>query len=121
MSKLCCDTTAIHLENVNSAKKQMPSTDEIENLSLFFKAIGDETRLKIVLSLRDHELCVCDIAFLLNSTKSAISHQLKVLKERALVASRRSGKNIFYSLADSHVEDCLSIGLEHIIGTKKGD
>lgn len=90
-------------------------TDEkIEALAEFYKVFGDATRIKILLALYEKELCVCDIATQLDMTQSAISHQLKVLKQMKLVKNRREGKSIFYSLADSHVSTIIAQGREHI-------
>ncbi len=87
---------------------------EIEALAEFYKVFGDPTRIKILLALYEQELCVCDIATALNMTQSAISHQLKILKQMRLVKSRREGKLIFYSLADGHVSTIIAQGREHI-------
>lgn len=87
---------------------------KIESLAEFFKVFGDATRIKILLALYDKELCVCDIAMELNMTQSAISHQLKILKQMRLVKNRREGKSIIYSLADNHVSMIIAQGREHI-------
>ena len=87
---------------------------KIEALADFFKVFGDATRIKILLVLYDKELCVCDIAMELNMTQSAISHQLKILKQMKLVKNKREGKSIIYSLADSHVSMIIAQGREHI-------
>lgn len=92
----------------------MPPEEEMQDLADFFKVFGDATRLKILYVLKCSEMCVLDIATLLNMTQSAISHQLRVLKQMALVKNRRDGKTIFYSLADSHIVTILSQGLDHI-------
>ena len=88
--------------------------DKIEALAEFYKVFGDATRIKILLKLYEKELCVCDIATELNMTQSAISHQLKVLKQMKLVKNRREGKSIIYALADSHVSTIIAQGREHI-------
>ena len=88
--------------------------DKIEALAEFYKVFGDATRIKILLTLYEKELCVCDIATELNMAQSAISHQLKVLKQMKLVKNRREGKSIIYSLADSHVSTIIAQGREHI-------
>ena len=87
---------------------------KIDALAEFYKVFGDSTRIKILLALYEQELCVCDIATALNMTQSAISHQLKILKQMRLVKSRREGKLIFYSLADGHVSTIITQGREHI-------
>ena len=84
------------------------------DLAEVFKVFGDSTRIKILYVLFEAELCVCDIAQLLNMTQSAISHQLRILKQNRLVKNRRDGKSVFYSLADSHVKTIISQGMEHI-------
>lgn len=92
----------------------MPPDEEMQDLADFFKVFGDSTRLKILYVLKCSEMCVLDIAHLLNMTQSAISHQLRILKQMDLVKNRRDGKTIFYSLADSHIVTILSQGLDHI-------
>lgn len=109
-----CDCDVIHGENVESAKKLMPSEDELFDLSEFFKVLGDSTRVRIVSALDASPLCVCDLAALLNMTKSAISHQLRSLRDANLVMAKREGKNVFYSLADEHICDIFETGLAHI-------
>ena len=91
-----------------------PPDEELEDIADFFKVFGDNTRLKIMIALLQSELCVQDIADALSMTQSAISHQLKVLKQARLVKSRRDGKQIFYSLDDDHVRTIISMGREHI-------
>ena len=92
----------------------MPPEEEMQDLAEFFKVFGDATRLKILYVLKHSEMCVLDIAHMLGMTQSAISHQLRVLKQMDLVKNRREGKTIFYSLADSHIVTILSQGLDHI-------
>ena len=92
----------------------MPSEEELYDLAELFKVFGDSTRIRILYVLFEAEVCVCDLAAALNMTQSAISHQLKILKQSRLVKSRREGKSIFYSLADAHVRTIISQGMEHI-------
>lgn len=92
----------------------MPDEDTLYNLSELFKIFGDSTRIKILYVLFESEMCVCDIAQLLQMTQSAISHQLRALKQSKLVSSRREGKTVFYALADSHVRTILDQGMEHV-------
>ena len=92
----------------------MPAEDDLDDLADFFKIFGDTTRIKKLYVLLCSEMCVCDLAQILNMTQSAISHQLRVLKQMDLVKSRREGKTIFYSLADGHITTILSQGLDHI-------
>ena len=96
-------------------------TDLIPKAASFFKVVGDETRMKILCTLAVHELCVNDIAEAVEMTKSAVSHQLRMLKEEGLVKSRRDGKNMFYSLDDQHVVDILDIAFLHIAHKTHGE
>lgn len=112
--ELFCDCNVIHADVVDKVKKKMPDEGELYDLSDFFKVLGDSTRAKIMWALDESEMCVCDIAVLLNMTKSAISHQLRSLKQANLVKYRKEGKTVFYSLADEHVKDIFEKGLEHI-------
>ncbi len=95
-------------------EKTMPPDEEMQDLAEFFKVFGDATRLKILYALKHSEMCVLDIATLLNISQSAISHQLRTLKQMDLVKNRRDGKTIFYSLADDHILTIFSQGLSHI-------
>lgn len=112
-----CMETAKHNHDdaLCSVKNAMPSDELLCDLSDLFKVFGDTTRIKILYALSESELCVCAISELLSMTQSAISHQLKVLKTKKLVKSRRSGKTIFYSLADDHVRSIIGTGYEHIM------
>ena len=92
----------------------MPEEDKLYDLADLYKIFGDSTRLKIMCLLLRSEMCVCDIADVLNMNQSAISHQLRVLKQNKLVKNRREGKSVIYSLADQHVMSILSQGMEHI-------
>jgi DNA-binding transcriptional ArsR family regulator len=92
----------------------MPKEEELYELADLFKIFSDPTRIKILYVLSESELCVCDIAEKLDMTQSAISHQLKILKQSKLVKNRREGKAIFYSLADSHVKTIMRQGLDHV-------
>ncbi len=113
-SNLSCDCEVIHEELVQKARDVMIEESDVTLLAYFFKVFGDSTRIKILQALSAGELCVCDIAVVLDMTKSAISHQLRFLREVNLIKARRDGKNVFYSLADSHVLTILLQGLEHI-------
>ena len=93
----------------------MPDEEKIEELAGFFKVFGDVTRIKILCVLLQSELCVCDLAEVVGMTQSAVSHQLRVLKQMKLVKNRREGKTVFYSLADGHIQSILSQGMEHIV------
>lgn len=109
----CCEVTEVHCDLVEAVREHMPADDILDNIADTFKVFGDKTRIKILYVLHTKELCVCDIAQLLDMNQSAISHQLKVLKQAKLIRSRRDGKQIFYSLDDSHVRTILSMGMEH--------
>jgi len=109
-----CDVRVIHLERVAQARDEAISDREAERLSLTYKALGDPTRLKMVMALGGGEMCVCDLAAFLGLTESAVSHHLRRLKDLALVKSRRDGQILYYSLDDQHVSRILKIGLEHI-------
>ena len=115
MSDFICDCNVIHKDIVNMVKKNMPDDDLLFDVSDFFKILGDSTRLRILWVLDRSEMCVCDIANILNMTKSSISHQLKILKEDRLVKNRKVGKEVYYSLIDEHVKMVLEIAIEHII------
>ena len=104
----------IHEDTVNQVREKMPQEETLYDLAELFKVFGDSTRIKILWALDEAEMCVCDIAFLLNMTQSAISHQLRVLKQAELVKSRREGKIVFYSLEDEHVKQIFDQGLIHI-------
>ena len=110
----CCDFYQVHEDVVKAVTAKMPDEDELYDLAEIFKVFGDSTRIKILYVLFESEMCVCDIAQLLNMNQSAISHQLKILKQSRLVKSRREGKAVLYSLADGHVRTIINQGLEHI-------
>lgn len=110
----CCETTEIHEELLKTVSAQMPPEEELYDLAELFKVFGDSTRIRILFVLFEAEVCVCDLAEALHMTQSAISHQLKILKNSKLVKSRREGKSVFYSLADSHVRTIIGQGREHI-------
>jgi DNA-binding transcriptional ArsR family regulator len=104
----------VHLDRVEKARREVISAHELDRLSLTYKVLGDPNRLKIVMALRSVEMCVCDLAAFTGLTDSAVSHQLRRLKDLALVKSRREGQIIYYSLDDEHVSQLLNVGLEHI-------
>jgi ArsR family transcriptional regulator len=109
-----CDCDVIHDDIVAKVKENMPEVEALYDLAELFKVFGDSTRVRILWALDSSEMCVCDIAYLLNMTQSAISHQLRVLKQAELVKSRRDGKIVYYSLADDHVRTIFDQGLNHI-------
>ena len=103
-----------HEDLVAKVKKDMPSDETLAELGNLFKIFGDITRIRILYSLFESELCVCAIAEILGMNQSAISHQLKVLKDANLVSNRREGKTIYYFLSDDHVKTMIGQGFEHI-------
>lgn len=109
-----CDCDVIHEDIVNLVKGKMPQEESLYDLAELFKVFGDTTRVKILWALDEAEMCVCDIAVLLNMTQSAISHQLRVLKQAKLVRNRKDGKIVYYSLDDEHVRQIFDQGLVHI-------
>lgn len=109
-----CEVQCIHEEHVKEAKDHMIKDDLILEVSEFFKVFGDATRIKIIFALFKRELCVCDIAAVLEMNQSAISHQLRILKAKRLVKFRRQGKIIYYSLDDDHVKEIFDKGLIHV-------
>lgn len=113
-SESFCDCEVLHEEIVAEVKKSMADDETVADISDFFRIFGDSTRIKILWALDKSELCVCDIAALISMTKSAVSHQLKVLRDARLVKSRREGKVVFYSLADDHVKDIFEKAVEHL-------
>ncbi len=110
----CCDVTCVHNDAVLQVLKKMPPDELLKELADFYKVFGDATRVKILCVLLEAEMCVCDLAEVLGMTQSAISHQLRVLKQMKLVKNRREGKTVFYSLSDSHIQLIISQGIEHI-------
>ncbi|MBR2044445.1 MAG: winged helix-turn-helix transcriptional regulator [Clostridia bacterium] len=109
-----CEFIHVHEDIISSVLTAMPEESKLYRLSELYKLFGDMTRIKILYVLLKSEMCVCDIARLLNMTTSAISHQLKLLKQASLVKFRREGKTVFYSLADDHVKTIINNGMEHI-------
>lgn len=110
----CCEEHQVHEDLLHIVDEQMPPEEELYDLAELFKVFGDSTRIRILFVLFEAEVCVCDLAQTLNMTQSAISHQLKILKQSKLVKSRREGKSVFYSLADNHVRTIIDQGREHI-------
>ena len=109
-----CEFMHAHHELVAQVREKMPAEELLYDLSELYKVFGDSTRIRILYVLFESEMCVCDIAQLLNMSISAISHQLRVLKQSRLVKFRREGKTVFYSLADDHVRSILNQGMEHV-------
>lgn len=109
-----CDFIHVHDDIVKKVQSMVRDEEVLYDLAELFKVFGDSTRIKILYVLFESEMCVCDIAQLLNMNQSAISHQLRVLKQNQLVKYRRDGKTVFYSLADDHVRTILGTGMEHL-------
>ena len=109
-----CEGEHIHKAPSELSENYVPEYETLCELSDFFKILGDTTRVNILFAIDKMPLCVCEIAELLGMTKSAVSHQLKILRQTALVTYRRSGKNVIYSLADDHVRDIIEKALEHV-------
>ncbi len=109
-----CECEEIHSEIIEKKREEMPDEATLYDLSDFFKVLGDSTRISILFAIDGEPMCVCDIANLLGMTKSAVSHQLKILRQNDLVTYRKSGKNVFYTLADDHVRDIIEKAFEHI-------
>ena len=110
-----CQEEELHPEAIHRVREKLPQDKVLYDLAELFKIFGDSTRVKILYALLESELCVCDIAKLMEVSQSAVSHQLRVLKASKLVKFRREGKTVYYSLADEHVIRILSQGMEHIL------
>ena len=111
----CCEIHEVHENLVHQIEDGMPSEVIMQNLADFYKVFGEVTRVKILCVLFQSELCVCDLAEVLGMTQSAVSHQLRVLKQAKLVKNRREGKIVYYSLADGHIQSIINQGMEHIV------
>ena len=110
-----CEVKVIHKDIVEKVEKTMPEEEVVHDLSDFFKILGDTTRMKILSALFQEEMCVCDIAYLLKMTQSAISHQLRVLKQGRVVKYRKEAKVVYYSLEDEHIKHIVEQGMTHIL------
>lgn len=113
-NEFICDCNVIHQDIVDSTIKNIPEQDTFNKLAEFFKILGDTTRVKILFALDRNEMCVCDIANVLNMSKSSISHQLGTLRRSGIVKCRKAGKEVFYTLDDDHVKGVFEVGIEHI-------
>lgn len=114
-----CGENCPHYKRIKEVKLQEPNTKQIQQLSDMFKLFADNTRLRIICSILNTELCVCDLCELLELNQSTVSHQLQLLRNAKLVKYRREGKQIFYSLQDEHIEKIIALSLEHIIEEEK--
>ena len=110
-----CDLMFVHEDKVGQVLQALPNDEQLYDLADLFRMFGDTTRVKILYVLFESELCVCDIAKLLGLTQSAVSHQLRILKDAKLVRFRREGKTVFYTLDDDHVRSVLELGMEHVL------
>lgn len=110
-----CETNVIHEDAVAKVRANMPDEDPIYEVAELFKVFGDSTRARIICALTVSELCVCDLSCLLNMSQSAISHQLRILKQARMVKNRRSGKAVYYSLADGHMKTLFEIAFDHVM------
>ncbi len=113
-NEFVCDCNVIHENLVNDTLNKMKDDDTINRVAEFFKILGDTTRVKILFALDQNELCVCDIANILNMSKSSISHQLGTLRRSGIVKCKKIGKEVFYMLDDEHVKEVFEVGMEHI-------
>lgn len=109
-----CDCTIIHEDIVAAVRAAMPQAEKLIAAAEFFRLFGDGTRLRILAALSTAEMCGCDLATILATTQSAVSHQLRLLKQARLVRSRREGKIVYFSLDDDHIHEVLQIGLHHV-------
>lgn len=110
---VCC-VNVVHYDAVNMVKEKMPDDELIFDLADFFKTFGDATRIKIISALLESELCVCDLSNVINTSQSAVSHQLRILRQARLVKYRKDGKTVYYSLDDNHIKEVMKQGLVHI-------
>ncbi|MFZ5584868.1 MAG: ArsR/SmtB family transcription factor [Thermodesulfobacteriota bacterium] len=111
---LLCQARIIHQDRVDAARRAAPDPRETERLAAVYRALGDPGRLGLLLALRGGEMCVCDLAAYLGASESAVSHQLRRLRDRGLVRSRRQGQCLYYFLDDHHVEELLALSLDHL-------
>ncbi len=114
MESEVCDFLCVHEDTVARLKQTLPPEEELMDLADLFKNFADSTRIRMLYLLSESELCVCDISRLLGMSQSAISHQLRILKQSKLVKARRDGRTVFYSLADEHVGTIIGNGMEHV-------
>ena len=113
MSIQLCDSMIIHEDTIKEVRSKMIDSKDLHAVSQLFKAISDPTRIKMLYALKTQSLCVCDLSIIMNMTQSAISHQLKTLKDANLVQSKRNGKMVIYALADQHIHDIFATALMH--------
>ena len=116
----CCEQHCIHEDKVADVASHTPDEDLLAEMAELFKVFGDSTRSRIICALRLEEMCVCDLAALLNMTQSAISHQLRILRSSRLVKSRKQGRVVYYSLDDAHIGEIFSLAFTHIMEEREG-
>ena len=109
-----CEERIVHVDAVREARAAMPSVDDVASLFGMFSILADPTRLRIIAALRGREMCVCDLAAAVGQSESAVSHQLRVLREHSLVRARKNGRRRYYVLDDQHVEDVIGMALAHV-------
>jgi DNA-binding transcriptional ArsR family regulator len=109
-----CHVRVIHADKIEQAHQKVMEDERLERLALTYRMLGDPTRLKILMALKQVEMCVCDIAAFLGISESAVSHQLRRLRETAIVKNRREGQVLYYTLQDTHVETLLDVGIDHL-------
>ena len=114
MSGYCCESDILHPDEIARARAAMPSEPELLDASDLLKVLADPSRMRLIAALLEVELCVCDLSEFLGLSQSAVSHQLRILRQSRLVRTRRDGKNAFYSLKDSHVEQIVKTALQHV-------
>jgi ArsR family transcriptional regulator, lead/cadmium/zinc/bismuth-responsive transcriptional repressor len=114
LSEERCEVRVLHRDRIQKAQREASPEKETARLASLYQVLGDPTRLKMIMGLREGEMCVCDLAAFLGLTESAISHQLRRLRDQALVKKRREGQTLYYSLDDEHVADLLRVGLDHV-------
>jgi len=115
--EMSCDCSCIHEDVLEQVRSDVVAAENLERMAVLYKMFGDRTRLNILAALNCHEMCVCDLAVLMDMTKSAVSHQLRVLRNADLVRTRREGKAVYYKISDEHVKDLLDIAFDHITET----
>lgn len=113
-NEFSCDCNIIHKDSVDRALAKMPEEDTFNKLADFFSLMGNTTRAKILFAISEHEMCVCDLANVLNMSKSSVSHQLGLLRMSGIVRCHKTGKEVYYTLDDGHVKEVFEVGLEHI-------
>lgn len=110
-----CDCNVIHMDIVEKVRQQMPDEEPIYEVADLFKVFGDSTRARIICALSISELCVCDLSSLLDMSQSAVSHQLRTLKQARIVKNRRNGKAVYYSLDDEHIKELFNVAFDHVM------